>query len=174
MQRKNSILKRRRAFAIIMAMAVIVVIGTIMALSLALTTQTAKRTTDIYLYEQSVLLAKSAAELALEQIAANPICDPANAASLSLSNINFLHDGIYNINVDMRYFLPPNLDANGDGIVDYQCANTLPNTPYSIPTSIGPRGHLYGTVMLDVTVSVNDATITSEPITYFKRTVQKL
>ena len=167
MQRKNSILNKRSGFAIIMAMAVIVVIGTIMALSLALTTQTAKRTTDIYLYEQSVLLAKSAAELALEQIAANPICDPANTANPSIPNINFIHDGIYTINVDMRYFLP-NGTNNNLGI--YPCADVS----YSDETSTGDYAPLYGTVMLDVTVSVNDPDITSEPITYFKRTIQKL
>jgi len=160
MQRQNSILRKRKGFAIIAAMAVIVVIATIMSLSLALTTQTAKRTTDIYLYEQSVLLAKSAAELAMERIASGAIC---NGNATRFTNLNFLHNGIYNINVDATYFLP----------TTYACAGA-PNIPYSAATSAGPYAPLYGSVMLDVTVTVNDATITSEPITYFRRTIQKL
>lgn len=163
MQRKNSILKQRRGFAMIAAMGVIVVIGTIMALSLSLTTQTAKRTTDIYLYEQSVLLAKSAAELALERIAANPICNPLNVANPSISTINFTHESIYNVNVNMRYFLPS----------DFTCENVAYFFDPLDPNE-NTRAHLYGTVMLDVTIRVNDTSITSEPITYFKRTIQKL
>ena len=31
-----------------------------------------------------------------------------------------------------------------------------------------------GSVLMDITVSVNDTTITSEPITYFRRSIQKL
>jgi len=56
MQRKNNILKRaKNGMAMIMAIAVIVILVTIMALSITLTSQTTKRTTDVYLYEQSVL-----------------------------------------------------------------------------------------------------------------------
>jgi len=67
MQRKNSILKHN-GMAMIMAIAVIVVIATIMALSMAMTAQTTKRTNDLYLYEQSILMSKSATEYALLQI----------------------------------------------------------------------------------------------------------
>ena len=80
-------MKNRTGFAMIMAIAVIVIISTIMALSLALTTQTAKQTVDIYLYEQSVLYSKSAAELALLDIA------QANPCTVTTANYSF--DGIY-------------------------------------------------------------------------------
>src|SRR3990167_7195480 len=117
MQRKNYILKsnphkgragflkKRSGFAMIMAVIVILVISTIMALSLALTTETSKRTTDLYLYEQAVLHAKSAAELALLDIA----------------------------------------------------------TPEQ-----------NGSVLMDFTITLHDQTIASEPIRYFRRTIQKL
>ena len=66
MQRKNHILnntpKNRSGFAMIMAIAVIVILSSIMALSISLTTQTGKRTTDLYLYEQMVLYSKSTAD----------------------------------------------------------------------------------------------------------------
>ena len=81
MQRKNSFLKNtflkkvrsynrraRSGMAMIMAITVLVVMATIMALSLALTTQTSKQTTDLYLYEQAVLVSQSAAEYSLLQL----------------------------------------------------------------------------------------------------------
>ena len=87
MQRKNSFLKKfRGGMAMIMAIAVIVIIATIMALALSLTSQTTKRTVDIYLYEQSALYAKSAVELALLEIAGNTPC------SISHYNTNFNGD----------------------------------------------------------------------------------
>ena len=42
--------QKRAGMAMIMAIAVIVIIGTIMALSIAMTTQTTKRNLDMYLY----------------------------------------------------------------------------------------------------------------------------
>ena len=157
MQRQNSILNssqkrnKKGGFAIIMAIAVIVVIATIMALSLSLTSQTAKRTTDIYLHEQVVLLAKSAVEYSLFQIAAYGPC--------SVPSMNFQHNGIYDINITNRYIYT-NLCANPDhsaGILTYV---------------VNPDSN--GTAIIDVAVSVNDTSITSEPIRYFRRTIQKL
>ena len=60
--------KSKPAIAMITAIGMIVIISTILALSLSLSTQTTKRTADIYLHEQAVLLSKSAAEYALLQI----------------------------------------------------------------------------------------------------------
>lgn len=144
MQRKNNILKRS-GFAMIMAIAVIVILGTIMALSLALTTETTKRTVDIYLYEQVALHAKSAAELALLEIAKNG-CQ---------NSYNTTLDTFYDVNVAMRYVYETSIV----GCTDY----------FNITTP-----EQSGSVLMDVTVSVNDATISTEPIRYFRRTIQKL
>lgn len=160
MQRQNSILNsshkqygaKKGGFAIIMAIAVIVVLATIMALSLSLTSQTAKRTTDIYLHEQVMLLAKSAVELSLFQIAANGPCTPAA--------LNFTHDGIYDINITNRF-------AYTDPIPAVCGTGTIALTNIANPDS-------NGTVIIDITISVTDTTVTSEPIRYFRRTVQKL
>ncbi|MBU1659351.1 hypothetical protein KKG72_09910 [bacterium] len=153
MQRKNYILihsrfqknpsRKRGGFAIIMAISVIVVIATIMALSLSLTTQTSKQTTDLYLYEQAVLLSKSATEYALLEISQNNCID----------NLNFTED-IYNINIDMHYVYSGALPA------------TCTNSYFTITT---PESS--GSVLMDVTVSTNAA---SEPITFFRRSIQKL
>ena len=169
MQRKNYLLtlktsqKRssRNAMAMIMAIAVIVIIATIMALSLTMTAQTTKRTNDLYLYEQAILMSKSATEYALLQIADNQPC--------SQTTINFTQDTIYNVSIDIQYIYYDNpatvtneakipCTANGGTLY------TTVNTPQQD-----------GSVMLDITVTVPDnINVTSEPIRYFRRTLQKL
>ncbi|MBE0514776.1 hypothetical protein [Sulfurimonas sp.] len=152
MQRKNSILrinsrKKRSGFAMIMAIAIIVIIATIMALSLSLTTETTKRTVDLYLYEQVALHAKSAAELALLEIAKEGPC-----RTIAPYTIDF-----YDVNVSLLYVY----------------TNPSPCTVAQTYTGIvTPEQN--GSVLMDVTVSVNDTSITSEPIRYFRRTIQKL
>ena len=157
MQRKNSIIRSsynsRSGMALIMAIAVIVIVSTIMALSLSLTTTTAKKTTDLYLYEQSVLLSKSATEYALLQIAQNSPC--------TYEGSSFKYNTIYDINITVKYVYS---DA-------------------TICTGLSPSGPLYTTVttpeqsgsaLIDVAVGVNDSSISTEPIRYFRRTIQKL
>lgn len=147
MQRKNSILNRyslkRGAFAMIMAIFVIIIIATIMALSLSLTTQTSKRTTDLYLYEQAELLAKSVSERALLEIANNGCINNFTTAN-----------SMFNVNVTMSYVYT---GAVG-GCTSYFNINT-------------PEQN--GSVLMDVTVSVLPD-ITTEPIRYFRRSIQKL
>ena len=154
MQRKNYLLRKRTGFAMIMAIGVILVVATIMALSLAMTAETTKKTTDLYLYEQAVLLSQSAAEYALLQISQSAPC--------SVDNLNFTQDSIYDINITVRYIytapspctiIPP------PGGTDY--------FPIATPEQ-------NGSVLMDITVSVNDTTVTSEPITFFRRSIQKL
>ena len=157
MQRKNYILKRsapktsRNAMAMIMAITVIVIMSSIMALSLSMTAQTSKRTTDLYLYEQSQLLAKSAVEYALLKIAQNPPC----------SNLDetFTQDGIYNISISMQYIY----DSDASCVINGGTLYTTVTTPEQ-----------NGSALIDVGVSVTDTTVSTEPIRYFRRTIQKL
>ena len=155
MQRKNSILNSayfrrsskhlRAGIAMIMAITVIVIVATLMALSLALTSQTTKRTTDLYLYEQAVLLSKSATEYALLRISQDGACTHTN-------DLNFVQDA-YDINISMKY------------VYSSPCASSTDNY-FTITT---PESS--GIVLMDVTVSTTAGT---EPIAYFKRTLQKL
>ena len=155
MQRKNNILRSSRlksvrsGMAMIMAIAVIVIMAGIMALSLSMTSVTTKRTADLYLYEQAVLLSKSATEYALLRIAQDGPCSHEN-------DLNFRQDGIYDINITNRYVYtaPP--------------AGCL-NNPITVTT---PEQD--GSVIMDVAVSVTDTSISTEPIRYFRRTIQKL
>jgi len=152
MQRKNNILRGTRSgMAMIMAIAVIVIIATIMALSISLTSQTTKRTTDVYLYEQSALLAHSAAEYALLRISQNPPCTDLDET--------FTQDTLYNITINLRYIY----DSNASCIANGGTLYTTVATPEQ-----------NGSVLMDITVDVNDTTVATEPIRYFKRTLQKL
>jgi type II secretory pathway pseudopilin PulG len=153
MQRKNSILKttHKNAMAMVMAIIVIVVISTIMALSLSLTTQTSKKTSDLYLYEQAVILSHSAAEYAMLRASLVNDCN--------FSGTNFTYNSAFDINISMKYIA------------------TNPSTCY---TNANTQGILYstvaypasnGTVVMDITVT---STLGTEPIRYFRRSIQKL
>ncbi len=157
MQRKNSLLIKpakqlyKRGMAMIMAIAVLVIIATIMALSLALSSQTTKRTTDLYLYEQAVILSHSAAEYAMLKMSQVNPC--------SLTTLNYSYNNTYDINTSMKY-----IPLNGSTCATNAGTDILGLTTY--PASDG-------TVILDVTVSTK-AGIAPEPIRYFRRTIQKL
>lgn len=144
MQRKNYLLKRS-GMAMIMAISVIVILSTIMALSLSLSVQTTKRTTDLYLHEQVILYSKSAAELALLDIAKNGCSD----------TFNTTFDGIYDANITMKYIYTGTVGS---------CTNY-----FDITT---PEQN--GSVLMDIVVTVSDTNIATEPIRYFRRVIQKL
>jgi len=138
----------------IMAITVIVIISTIMALSLSLTSQTTKRTTDIYLHEQAALYAKAALERALLSIAENN----ATLNPCGFTGANYTLDKTYDVNVTASYI--------------YTNFPAACNLVQRFTTIVSPEQN--GSVMLDISVSVNDTSITSEPIRYFRRTIQKL
>jgi len=140
--------KNRDAFAMIMAISVIVILSTFMALSISLTSQTTKKTTDLYIHEQTILLSQSAAEYALLQISQNQPC--------SIPVINFAHD-YYNIDINLSYiYTSPSPCAPSNKYFDINTDETN------------------GSVLMDIAVSVTDKNITSEPIRYFRRSIQKL
>ena len=147
MQRKNNLLVSHNGIAMIMAIAVIVILSTIMAISLSLSTQTTKRTTDIYLYEQAVLYSKSVAELTLLKIAKD--------GCQNSFNKNF--DGIYDANVTMRYIYTKETKNK---------AGEICNKYISIKTD-----EQNGSVLMDISITSDAGT---EPIRYFRRTIQKL
>ncbi|MCX6053301.1 MAG: hypothetical protein NTZ60_12435 [Campylobacterales bacterium] len=162
MQRKNYLLRKRTGFAMIMAIGVILVVATIMALSLAMTAETTKKTTDLYLYEQAVLLSQSAAEYALLRISQDGACIHANDLNFTpdLNSNGVTTDDIYDINITIYY------------IYTTPCTgvNAIANYPgFNLTT---PEQN--GSVLMDITVSINNTTVTSEPITFFRRSIQKL
>jgi len=158
MQRKNNFLKSsKNGIAMIMAISTIVIISTIMALSLAMSSKTSKSINDLYLYEQSLLYAKSATEYTLLKIAQNPPC----------SNLdeNFTQDNIYDINISISYIYYKNASEDPQTICDTN--GGILYTTVSTPEQ-------NGTALIDVKVSVTDSSVASEKIVYFRRTLQKL
>lgn len=159
MQRKNNILrtnphKKRSGFAMITAIIVIVVISTIMAISLSLTTETTKRTVDLYLYEQAELVAKSAIELTLLEIAnRNPSSNCLNTYTALPFDANITN--LFDVNVTMQYIFTNNIGACNIYINNINTAEQN------------------GSVLMDVVVSTK-TDITTEPIRYFRRSIQKL
>jgi len=155
MQRKNNLLKttHRKGFAMLMAIAMVVIISTLLALSISMTTQTAKRTTDIYLYEQAILYSKSAAELAL--------LDISQAAPCTVTAKNYQFPAacsgsgcIYDANVTIRYVYKGLVCGSGNDYI-----TTLQTDEQN------------GSVLMDITVTSSEGT---EPIRYFRRSIQKL
>jgi hypothetical protein len=149
--------------AMIMALVVIVILGTVMAYSLAMTMLTSKKTNDLYLYEQSTLLAKSATEYALLLVAGNVPC-----SNIDTNLLHFTQDSIYTIDIGIEY-------------IYYNDPSTATNEAEDLCSANG--GVLYtsvitpeqnGSALIDVSVSVTDGNISAEPIHYFRRTIQKL
>ena len=163
MQRKNNLLmplksRGRKAFAMIMAIIVLIVIGGLMAFSLSLVAQTGKRTTDIYLYEQAVLVSKSAAELALLDIAqANPCTITTRNYVMDLNGDGNTNNDIYDVNVTLKYVYSAPSPC-GVGNVNNYFENITTEEQN-------------GSVLMDITVTTNEG---SEPIRYFRRSIQKL
>lgn len=149
MQRKNNILKplQKKAMAMIMAIAVIVIIATILMLSLSLTTLTTKNSADLYIYEQSKLLARAAGEYAQLQIGLSAPC------SYSGESFHDTENDYYNIDIKVKYVYSNNLAT---------CSSNLIHATIQ-------QDKLYGAALIDVVVEVNDTTIISEPIRVFQR-----
>lgn len=156
MQRKNSILKRR-GMAMIMAIVMILVMGGIMAISMSMTSETSRRTSDVYLHEQAAVLARSATEYALLAVSGH---DHA-ALNNCINQIDMLYpdtaNPIFDVNITLRYI---GFNAYGAGCNQY------------IPTIQTADSN--GTILMDITVQSDPSLHLDEPITYFRRTLQKM
>ncbi|WP_260952526.1 hypothetical protein [Campylobacter sp. RM16187] len=154
MQDKGDILMRH-GFAMVMAIFFMVLVATLGAFALSLSTSTAKHTTDIFLREQAELLAQGATEMTIEKI----LSDKNKLSATNCPGANFLpikfpdntENRLFDIRVDVIQIFG---DINGCG------------TAISTDAS-------KGTVILDVTVTANQA-ITNTPIRFHRRTIQKL
>ncbi len=136
----------RKGFSLLLAIIVMITIATLMALMISFSATTAKQTSDIYVSEQTKLLARSATELALLSISGH------NNSINCINNINFTYQANYDVNMTL-YYIGKNLPSS---------CNTLDN---NISTS-----ESNGTVIIDTYVTFNGS---SEPIRYHRRTIQK-
>ena len=148
----------RSGIAMIMAVAVLVVLATIMAFSIQMTAKTGKRVVDIYVLNQAELYAKNAAEFALYKISrSSSRCSPASIGPFTI-------DGLYKVTVDLDYAYADN-NASTCGSNDHV---TLTNPP------VGQPDREYGYVKIDVTVDVNSSSVNSEPIRVFRRYIEDI
>lgn len=145
MQRKNNFLKRsKRGLALIMAIMVIIIISTILALALMMNSQTSKSTADLYLYEQSRLLARSAAEYAVFKIGV----DNNDTNRCSYTGEVFTENTIYNIAINVNYIYDDTTSACG-------AIDLTQDTPF-------------GAALIDVSVEV-PKNVVGESIRVFNR-----
>ena len=149
---------KRSGFAMLMAIALLIIIATIMAISLSMSTTTTQRTTNEYLHEQAILLTSSATEYAVLAISGHDRVGNNNC----INSINAVYPNVTNpmfdINITIGY-----VGFDSIGVAEGDC------TDY-IDTILTPETN--GTVLMDVVVT--DHNLSSEPIRYHRRTLQKL
>ncbi len=161
---KNQIIKQRSGFAMMMAIFVIVIVGTLMGLMMSMSATALKRTTNLYLKEQAVLLAKSATEYAVLAISGTN----RTGGCLTIINSSYNPSGaatpIFNITTNIQYI---GLSA---GNLANECnvgENFIQNADVSAPES-------KGSALIDVTVASDPNLGINETIRYHRRTLQKL
>lgn len=153
MQRENYILKpmQRSGIAMIMAIFVMIILATIMAFTIQMTTKTAKRAVDIYVEDQAILFAKNAAEYAVYKISKNHDCN--------LTSYTATLQTYYQINVNISYILS---DPN----------TACPTSDIAL-TSVG-NADAYAYARIDVTVTVDNDAVATEPLRIFRRYVENI
>ena len=145
--------KHRKAFSMLTALFVIVIMASVGAMVMSLSGKMVKTTTTQFQREQAMLLAKSYTEYAIMAVMAN------NRAITCLNTINGNNIlNTYNVTVNIAYI------SNG-GVVN--CANILSNGV------ITPQSQL--NILIDVYVRYPDFdNPANQNITYHKRTLQKI
>lgn len=142
----------KKGFSLITAVLFLVLVATLGALALSLSTQTTKQTADLYLKEQAELLVQSGTEYALLALSAH---DHSNDGCVETIDISY--ETLFDINISLRYF--------GSGL------------PTGCPTPSGVENNISTaesnmTVMIDTYVTSKDG-IATEPIRLHRRTIQK-
>ena len=154
--------KKRSGFAMIMAIFFMIVIATLLSYMLSSTTETAKRTTNIYVNEQAQLLAKSAVEYAILAVSGHD----RTVGCINTINSHYpATNPLFDIRVDIQYY--------GFGLIGgWGCNTLITGVTDTIAT---PESN--GTMMIDVYVTSSTGVgglNLSEPIRYHRRTLQKL
>lgn len=137
----------RRGFSMITAIIFMILVATLGALALSLSSITLKQTSDLYLREQAEILVQSATEYAL----------------LAISGHNFSTNCLNAINAQYAPF-----DIN---ISLYYLGNGLPVGCQRITSSNIDTNESNLTVIIDTVVTSNG--VSTEPIRIHRRTIQK-
>lgn len=143
----------RKGFSLLTALIFLILIATISALSISLSTQSVKQTSDIFLKNQAELLLRSGTEFALLAMSGHDY----SANCLNEVNIRYPDSTEYthDINITLGYI--------GSGL-PATCNQILDN---NLDTDESNR-----TVIIDTVVTSNP-TLSTEPIRLHRRTIQK-
>ena len=148
----------RKGFSMLTAIILIILVATLGALAIALSTTTVKQTSDLYLREQAELLVQSATEYTLLAISGHQI----NSANGCLNTINATYENIFDINISIYYL--------GSSLPSISATNPCQKFSDANLNTIDSNV----TVIIDTTVSVPvDKNISTEPIRIHRRTIQK-
>ena len=148
------IYQTRKAFSMLTAIVIIVLMATVAAFIMNLSGKMVKGTMTQFQREQSMLLAKSYTEYAIMAVTANE-----HNSSNCLNNISGTY-GIYNIDVNISYIGDVNLHAN---------CSTLSNSVTTVKSPLN--------IIVDVFVSYDELdhpSSTPPKITYHRRSLQKI
>ena len=147
----------KKGFSLITAVMFIVLVATIAALALSLSSTSSKQTTDLYLREQAELLLQSGTEFALLAISGHDIAITGNC--INAINTQYIPTAganpLFDINITISYM--------GNGLIAAGCANVLSDTVVTPESNV--------TVIIDTIVS--DHNLSTEPIRLHRRTIQK-
>ena len=145
--------KQRKAFSMITAIIVIVLMASVGAFVMSLSGKMVKETTTQFQREQAMLLAKSYTEYAIMAVMAN---DRSGTCLDNIAGNNVLNT--YNVNVVISYI--------GDNGVN-KCTNILSQTVNTPESTLN--------IIIDTYVSYPDFdNPNGQNITYHKRTLQKI
>ena len=167
MQRKNRILNHRRGqhrtgFAMIMAIFFMILMATLMTYMLESTADTTKRTINDYIMEQAQLVAKSSVEYAILQVSDQ---NRSNLGCLTDLTITYPASGL-EATVAISYF-----GFRSIGVLD-SCTNLLPLGTDG--AGVIQSSESNGTMLIDVYVKNDGSLGLTEPISFHRRTLQKL
>ncbi len=150
----------------LMAIIVIVIVGTLMALMISMSTTSLKRTANLYLNEQAMLLARSATEYALLAISGTD----RTTGCLTSINTTYNPDSsagstpMFTISINIQYIGLSGGNANNECLI---VENFITNANVTAPES-------KGSALIDVVVETDPTLNIGEPIRYHRRTLQKL
>lgn len=144
----------RKGFSLITAIMFIVLVATLGALALSLSTFSTKQTSDLYLQAQAEILAKSATEYALLAISGH------NNSVDCINQINSQYtvggNALFDINISLQYL--------GSGLPAGTACNQLGTDISTADSNL--------TVLID-TVVTSSTGVATEPIRFHRRTLQK-
>ncbi|MFK5881814.1 MAG: type II secretion system protein [Sulfurospirillum sp.] len=139
----------RKGFSLLTAIIFLVLIATISAISISLSTQSVKQTSDMYLKAQAQLLLRSGTEFAMLALSGH------NYSTNCLEKIDMTYNNMLDINVSIDY-IGSGLPCNSSHILDN-----------NISTDDSNR-----TVIID-TIVTTKPDVATEPIRLHRRTIQK-